>query len=90
MRALRVSLLAAAAALAGACAPMSDADCRGTDWYALGERDALIYGLRPQIDQYAYQCSRYGVQPGEKEYLVGWSEGQQERGIRMGGDCCPN
>jgi hypothetical protein len=34
-------LLVAAALLAG-CATMSDAECRGANWYALDERDALI------------------------------------------------
>jgi hypothetical protein len=58
---------------------MSDAQCRGADWYALGERDALIYGLRPQIEQYAYQCAKYGAQPSEKDYQAGWVDGDRER-----------
>ena len=58
---------------------MSDAQCRGADWYALGERDALVYAMRPQIDQYAHQCAKYGVQPSEKAYLEGWTNGERER-----------
>jgi hypothetical protein len=86
-----ISLLLASALLSG-CAAMSDAECRGANWYALGERDALIYGQRPQIDQYAYQCSRYGVQPPEADYMAGWIVGDRERAIRMSGsECCaPN
>jgi len=68
------------------CAGMSDNECRTADWYALGERDGLIYGLRPQVDQYAAECGKYGVQPAQKEYLAGWFYGERERGIRMGGE----
>ena len=68
---------------------MTDAQCRAADWYALGERDALIYALRPQIEQYAYQCEKFGVQPAEKAYLDGWNDGNGERQRRssagMGG-----
>jgi hypothetical protein len=74
--------------LAG-CAGMDANTCRGTDWYSLGERDALVYGLRPQIDVYAHQCTRHGVQPAEKEYLAGWFDGDRERAVRMSGsECC--
>lgn len=70
---------------------MSDSECRSANWYELGERDALIYGMRPRIDQYAHQCGRHGVQPSEKDYLAGWFDGDRERAIRMGADCCaPN
>lgn len=78
----------AGVALCG-CASMSEADCRGSNWYALGERDALVFGLRPQIDQYAHQCASFGVTPDEREYLSGWSVGDRERAVRMlGGVCC--
>lgn len=73
-------------ALLAGCAGMSDTECRTADWYALGERDGLVYGLRPQVDQYAAQCGKYGVQPAQKEYLAGWFYGERERGIRMGGE----
>jgi hypothetical protein len=71
---------------------MSDAECRSANWYELGERDALYYGLRPQIDQYAHQCGRHGVQPSETDYMAGWIIGDRERGVRMSGsECCaPN
>ena len=68
---------------------MSDPECRSTNWYELGERDALVYGLRPRIDQYAYQCSKFGVQPDEKQYLAGWLVGNWEHSIRVSGsECC--
>ncbi len=68
---------------------MSEPECRGADWYKLGERDALIYGLRPQIDRYAHLCGRHGVQASEKDYMAGWTDGQRERAIRVSGsECC--
>jgi hypothetical protein len=70
-------LLLATVALPG-CALMGETECRSTDWYALGERDGLIYGSRPRIDQYADQCGRHGVQPSEKDYMAGWTDGYRE------------
>ena len=86
-RSTRALLLLAACSAAG-CAGMSEAQCRGADWHALGVRDALDYGMRPRIDQYAHQCAAYGVQVPEKDYVAGWREGDAERAVRMlgGGD----
>lgn len=87
-----INLLLVAGVLLPGCAAMSDAECRGANWYALGERDALHYGLRPQIDQYAHQCGKHGVQPSEKDYLAGWVDGYREWATRVSGsECCaPN
>lgn len=89
--ATRTTSLLVVCFLAG-CVAMNDSECRSANWYELGERDALFYGLRPQIDQYAHQCSRHGVQPSEMDYMAGWIVGDRERAIRMSGsDCCaPN
>jgi len=69
----------------GGCTAMSPDACRGAHWFGLGQRDALVYGLRPQIDQYAEQCARHGVQTAEQEYLAGWYYGERERERRMAG-----
>ena len=77
-----------ACALLAGCAAMSEPQCRSTDWYQLGYRDGDVYGLRPQIDQYAYQC-RAWVQASEGDYLRGWVEGYREWAIRVSGsECC--
>lgn len=81
-------LLVAASMLAAGCAGMSESQCRAANWYDLGEREALIYGLRPQIDQYAYQCAKFGVQASEKDYIAGWLVGQGERIRRAAGEGC--
>jgi hypothetical protein len=62
---------------------MSEPECRTTDWYQRGELDGLVYGMRPMIDQYAYQCEEFGVHPDEKQYLAGWIDGDRERQARM-------
>lgn len=80
---------AVAAALLAGCAQMSETQCRAADWYQLGYRDGDIYGLRPQIDQYAHQCRALGVQAVEQSYMAGWVDGYREWTRRvMGADCC--
>jgi hypothetical protein len=72
-----------------ACAAVSEQECRSTNWYELGERDALLYGLRPRVDQLAYQCGKYGAPINEQDYLAGWQVGNWERSIRVSGsECC--
>jgi hypothetical protein len=74
--------------LAAGCAGMSDTECRSANWYELGEREALVYGIQPQIDQYSYQCSRHGVQASSTDYMAGWVVGNGERIRRMAGEGC--
>ena len=81
-------LLLTATLLAAGCAAMSESECRSASWYELGEREALIYGLRPQIDQYAYQCAKHGIAASEKDYIAGWLVGNGERIRRAGGEGC--
>jgi hypothetical protein len=83
---IRAVLLACT--LLSSCAPMTEPQCRSADWYQLGYRDGDIYGLRPQIDQYAYQC-RAWVQASEADYLRGWVDGYREFTQRVhASDCC--
>jgi hypothetical protein len=82
------SLLLAVSLLAAGCAGMSETQCRGANWYELGEREALIYGLRPQIEQHAYACAKFGVEASEKDYIAGWNVGQGERIRRAAGEGC--
>jgi hypothetical protein len=77
-----------ACALLSGCASMTETQCRSADWYQLGYRDGDVYGLRPQIDQYAYQC-RAWVQASEGDYLRGWVDGYREFTRRVhASDCC--
>jgi hypothetical protein len=81
-------LIAAVTLSAAGCAGMSETECRTANWYAIGEREALIYGLRPQVDQHAHACSKYGVQMAEAQYIDGWNVGQGERIRRGAGEGC--
>ena len=82
------SFLLAASVLAGGCAGMAESQCRSANWYELGEREALIYGLRPQIEQHAYACSKYAIQAAENDYMAGWLVGNGERLRRGAGEGC--
>ena len=81
---------ALACLLFAGCMHMSESECRSTDWYQIGYRDGDTYGLRPQVDQYAYQCRAFGVPPAaENTYMAGWVDGFRECNRRvMGSECC--
>ena len=78
---MRRRCAAALAALLCGCAGMSDADCRGADWYDLGFRDAIL-ALRPQDTVYADACEKYGVAVDGARYAQGWREGKYEADYR--------
>jgi len=74
---------------ASGCAQISESECRTADWYQIGHRDGDVYGIRPRIDQLAYQCQAFGVQAQEPIYMAGWVDGYREYLIRMNGsECC--
>ena len=76
-------------ALFAGCMHMSESECRSADWYQVGYRDGDNFGLRPQVDQYAYLCQAYGVQAPEPTYMAGWVDGHREFEHRMSGsECC--
>lgn len=77
-RRTRNSALLALLVLLAGCVSMSEQECRSADWYKLGYRDGDSYGLRPQVDAYAAQCSRAGINADEKAYLAGWVDGYRE------------
>ena len=66
------------------CASMSENQCRVGSWYAQGEQDGLMGGP-PKIDLYANQCTRFQVQPSERDYMAGWAAGASEYNTRVGG-----
>ena len=73
--------LVLACVLIGGCAT-AESDCRTSDWYALGERDARM-GQRPLIERYAESCSRYQVRPAEANYMAGWANGYSQTSFRQ-------
>ena len=81
---MRFQLLLVVCAGLAACAPMTESECRGTDWAQLGYDDGLR-GNQARIDQYAYQCARYNVTAPEKEYMDAWRDGYGEHQRRAPG-----
>ena len=84
---IRTFLTCAAIGLVSACASqttLTEDQCRGTNWYQRGEQEALM-GMRPQIDRYSEQCSRFGAAPSEKDYMDGWAYGYGEWNRRVSG-----
>lgn len=71
--------------LLSGCMAMSESECRNTDWFKLAEYEALNYGVRPQIDQYAHLCGRYNITVSEKDYMTGWLDGYREWSRRSNG-----
>jgi len=68
--------------LVGGCATaVSEKECRTSDWYGLGEREALA-GQQPQIERYARGCDQYAVKPSESDYMAGWQLGYSEYQLR--------
>jgi uncharacterized protein DUF2799 len=67
-----------------AAATLTENECRGSNWYARGEQDALM-GNRPQIDRYSEQCTRFGAAPSEEDYMNGWAAGYGEWNRRVSG-----
>jgi len=78
---MRAACAAALALLLCACAGLSEADCRKTDWYDLGFRDAIL-ALRPQDITYAEACEKHGVKIDSARYQQGWTEGKYEADYR--------
>jgi len=78
---LRISALIAVSALHG-CAGLSDAECRGANWYDVGYRDAR-YKLQSQVEIYAAQCGRHGVQIDAARYDQGLRQGRFDFPDRM-------
>ena len=81
---MRFALFLLIPGLLSGCASISEAECRSADWYALGHRDGLLYGIRPQIEIYARQCRAFGVTASASVYLDGWQLGYSEWVTRGG------
>ena len=71
----RTTSAALAAALVAGCAGMSEADCRGVNWYDVGYRDAR-FKLQNQDAVYGQQCERYGVKIDAARYGEGFRQGR--------------
>jgi hypothetical protein len=78
----KTSALVALIAMLAGCAGMSDAECRGANWYDVGYRDAR-FKLQSQAAVYGQQCERYGVKIDTARYEQGLREGRYDFPDRM-------
>ncbi len=62
-------LLATAAVIAASCAPISEDECRGGDWGAIGLQDGKKGRAASVLDKYAETCAEFGVAPVADIYL---------------------
>lgn len=70
--------LALLALLSGCAAfPLSEADCRPASWRQRGYDDGY-FGNLPQDLRLSRECSRFGIQVAQDEYLEGWRAGHDE------------
>lgn len=74
--------------LLGGCAAfeLTDADCRGANWYQRGEQDGFG-GHPPQDLRITQQCARHGILVAQADYLKGWALGHDEH-RRLKSDKC--
>ena len=76
------ALVVASSLLAAGCAGMGDTQCRDTNWYDVGYRDAR-FKLQSQAAVYAQQCERHGVKVDAARYEQGLREGRYDFPDRM-------
>lgn len=62
-------LLATAAMIAASCAPISEDECRGGDWGAIGLEDGKKGRAASVLQKYTETCAEFGVAPVSDIYL---------------------
>lgn len=60
--------------LLGACASLSEAECRTGDWYGIGERDGRD-GEPDRLGDHAQACRKAGIIPDAAQYFAGRTRG---------------
>ena len=78
MRAIPLALLVAAAVAVGACASLTEEECRAADWYQVGVRDGAEGRGTDHIEAHRRACAGIGVSPDAEAWLRG-----RERGLRL-------
>ncbi|HAT87186.1 MAG TPA: DUF2799 domain-containing protein [Rhizobiales bacterium] len=71
------------------CASLSEEECQITDWYKLGQGDALEGYPQTRLKDHIKACQRYDISPDIKRYGEGRKAGLQryctaENGFRVG------
>ncbi len=72
----RVLIGALAVLACTGCATLSENDCRGGDWYSIGQRDGAAGRTEDYVAQHTAACQEFGVAPDHERWLEG-----RERGL---------
>lgn len=85
---LSIALGAVMLALAG-CAPMTENECRATDWRQRGVEDGSRGHSATDLRSFREQCGKFGIAPDERAYSSGRSVGlgrycTAENGLAVG------
>jgi len=70
-------ILAGLLILAG-CATLNKEECLRGDWRGLGMQDGINGEPAIQIEKHRKACAEHGIQPDERQYLDGRTEGLRE------------
>jgi hypothetical protein len=72
MKRIGIALAAVAAVLTlASCAPMTEGECRGTDWRERGVHDGSRGQRVRDFGSFREQCGKFGIAPDERAYLSG-------------------
>ena len=72
---LRLLLLPLFAVALWACAPISEDQCRGGDWGAIGLKDGKDGRDISVLSKYAETCGEFGISPDKETYLAARQSG---------------
>lgn len=61
--------------LLAACATLSEDECRGGDWFAIGQEDGTEGRKLSFLQQHSEACGEFGVAPDRSAYLQGREAG---------------
>lgn len=83
------SVMLCIASLLGGCAVMSESECLGADWHAVGERDGRDGRVMAHLEKYYDACAQFGVYPDDDAYRDGRERGltyycTEDRGYQEG------
>lgn len=68
---MRYIFLLAPLFLLAACATLSEDECRGGDWFAVGQADGTNGRALSFLEKHAEACAEFGVTPDKSAYAAG-------------------
>jgi hypothetical protein len=69
----------------GGCATLSEEECQGGDWQAIGRADGAAGAPAEQFERHRKACARHGIEPQEPAWRAGHAAGLAEFCTPRGG-----